>query len=225
MKILVADDEELLVDFLSMSLRREGHVVEVAHDGMQAYVKAVDRRYDVAVFDVVMPGKNGIDVCRDLRAARVSTPILLLSSKEKEEDRVRGLDAGADDYMAKPFGFDELSARLRALCRRSSPEQSDASISLGSLVLDPVSRVVTLNGRSVPLRPKEYGLLLCLMQHKGEPVSKSEILQRAWGVNKHNASTRLQVCVKSLRERLAVVGAPDTPQVKSVRSFGYMIEM
>ncbi len=225
MKILVADDEEILIEFLSRSLGRDGHEVEAVNDGLQAYSKIIGSRYDAVVLDVVMPGLNGIDVCKDVRAAGVQTPILVLSSKDTEQARIEGLDAGADDYMVKPFGYDELTARLRAITRRKLGRRSNKSMSLGPMTIDPESRVVTLGEKHVPLRPKEYGLLLCLMQRSGKGVSKSDLLHTTWGVGHQHASTRLPVCVKSLRERLAAADVPNTPVIRCIRRFGYCIEL
>jgi len=220
MKILIADDEAMLIEYLQRSLQFDNHRVDVAKDGLEAYRKASTNRYDAVIMDVIMPAKNGVEVTSDLREAGVKTPILILSSRDGEEARVQGLDAGADDYMIKPFGYKELSARLRSLERRATNKPKEV-ISIGNVVINPGTRQVTRDGKTIALRPKEFALLTCLAQNAGQAVSKTHLLHKVWGVSVSNASTRLQVCIKSLREKLDLES--EEPLIRNVRGYGYMM--
>lgn len=222
MKVLVVDDEVMLIEYLKRSLSADGYTVDSAVDGAEAYKKGSSNRYDAIVLDVIMPAKSGLEVCRELRDSGIRTPIIILSSRDTEEAKVEGLEAGADDYMIKPFGYTELDARLKALSRRANDHLADA-LEMGELILDHTSRKVTKAGKVINLRPKEYSLLRCLMLNEGNAVSKAHILHTVWGVSVQNASTRLQVCVKSLREKIGS-GDGSGPEIKNIRGFGYIIE-
>jgi DNA-binding response OmpR family regulator len=221
MKILVVDDEEMIVEFLERSLRLDHNVVDIARNGTEAYEKASQQSYDVVILDIIMPGKNGLDVCHDLRELGVNTPVMLLSSKDGEVARIEGLDAGADDYMTKPFSYNELTARLRALMRRPL-NLLPSIISLGDLSLDPVKKVISLEGKELELRPKEYSLLEYLMRNPGRVIPKDELLKNVWLISASNASNRLEVCMHHLREKINI--NPDDTILSTIRGYGYVLK-
>lgn len=224
MKVLVVDDEDLLVEFLRRSLKADNHVVEIARNGQDAVTKAISRNYDVILLDVIMPIKDGVQVCKELREQQIETPILILSSRDSETARVQGLDAGADDYLIKPFGYKELSARLRALQRR--PRHVDQPLlRVKNIELDPARRIVSVSGRDIDMRPKEFSLLEYLMRHAGTAVSRYEILEKVWGVSAFNTSNRLDVCIKQVREKIGDNVANGPHIIKTVHGFGYRIEL
>ena len=220
-RILVVDDEDMLVEFLVRALVAEGYEVDSAFDGQEAEDKAIANSYDFIILDIIMPKKNGIEVCRSLRANNVKSHILILSSKEDEADKVAGLDAGADDYMVKPFGFYELSARLRALERRPK-DKLNQKISFGNVVLDLAKKSVEIDGRTIEIRRREIGLLHFLMSSPNETISRDDLLAKVWGVNSPwAASNRVEVCATHLRKTLEKAGANITIEAK--RGLGYRV--
>lgn len=220
MRVLVVDDEELILEFLERSLKLDKHIVDTARDGLNAFEKASRQSYDVIVLDVIMPHKNGIEVCRDLRHANVHTPILMLTSRDNESSRIEGLDSGADDYLTKPFSYNELTARLRALMRRPRPVQP-AELNVGNLRLDPIKKIIYKNDEALALRPKEYALLEYLMRNPGKVISREEFLKNVWYTSAHNASNRLEVCMYHIRGK--VNGNEEQPLLKTIRGYGYVL--
>lgn len=224
MRVLIVDDEELIIEFLKRSLKNDHHSVDIARDGLEAIQKASKKSFDVIVLDILMPHRNGIEVCRELRNTGITTPILILSSSDSESARIEGLDAGADDYLIKPFSYLELIARLRALHRRPIGTFTP-KLKHGKIELDPVSHIVTLSGQNIDIRPKEYDLLQYLMLHEGTAVKRYELLTNVWGVSATNTSNRLDVCIRQLRKKI-----DDTEQkqnksvIKTVHSYGYKID-
>ncbi len=216
MRILLVEDEELVAEFLKRSLKKAGHEVDYAGDGDVAYQKASNKAYDAVVLDIVLPKRSGIDVCRQVRADGVTTPIIILSSMETEAQRVGGLDAGADDYMIKPFSYRELEARLRALHRRPVAMLED-SLSAGPITVNNTQHKVYLDNIEVELRNKEYLLLEYMIRHRDRVIPREEILHTLWGVSIENASNRVEACVKELRNKLG------KDVIKTVHKTGYKL--
>lgn len=201
MKVLVVEDDILLMDFIQKCLTRSGFDVETTSDGERGFNKAKNRSFDVLVLDIALPGMLGTEICYKLRKVSVMTPILFLSSYRTQEDRVKGLDLGADDYLTKPFSHEELVARVRALARRPSQYVS-TPIQQGDLLIDTLSREVFVRGTGVRLTPKEFQLLTELARHPKRVVSREYLLHHVWGVDVGNTSNRLEVCIRSLRSKL-----------------------
>src|SRR6266851_2171782 len=201
MRILLVEDDRKAARLLSKGLREEGFVVDVAHSGTDADETAAVKDYDVIVLDWLLPGKDGITVCRDLRARGVATPILMLTARDALADRVRGLNTGADDYLTKPFALTELLARLHALLRRSSLTRP-VVLTAGDLTLDPSTHRVTRAGTPLSLTPKEYAILEVLMRHDGAVVTRARLGEAVWE-DEHDLLTNLvDVHVSHLRRKI-----------------------
>ncbi|MGV9638065.1 response regulator transcription factor [Nocardia rhamnosiphila] len=218
MRVLVVDDEVHLAETLRRGLTTEGFVVEVVHDGTDGFHLALTGDYDVLVVDIMLPGKHGYQIVRDLRAAQVWTPVLMLSAKDGEYDQADAFDLGADDYLTKPFSFVVLVARLRALIRRGAPARPVVLVA-GDLSLDPARRHVTRAGRRLALTPREYGLLECLLRHKGDVMTKAEILRSVWDSNYDGDDNVVEVYIGYLRRK---IDAPfGTDSIETIRGVGY----
>jgi len=220
MRVLVAEDEPKMARLLRRALTEHGDVVDVAANGPDAVDAAVASQYDAVLLDVMLPGVDGFEVCRRIRANGVWTPVLMLTARTAVRDRVRGLDAGADDYLAKPFSLDELLARLRALVRRGSPERP-AVLVVGDLAYDPASRRVTREGQEVELSAKELALLEVFMRRPEQVLTREQLLERAWDMAYENRSNVVDVYVRYLREKI------DRPfgraSLETVRGLGYRL--
>jgi DNA-binding response OmpR family regulator len=220
MRVLLVEDEVRLAEHLRRGLGAEGFVVDVAHDGPDGLFHAEVDRYDVVVLDLMLPGLNGYDVCRRMRASGVWTPVLVLTAKDGEQEQADALDLGADDYLTKPFSFLVLVARLRALVRRGAPVRPTV-LSAGDLVLDPATRTVCRGAREVSLTPREFGLLHFLLRHRGEVVSKTDILESVWDTNWFGDDNVVEVYVGYLRRKI------DQPfgrhAIETVRGVGYRL--
>jgi DNA-binding response OmpR family regulator len=219
MRILVVEDDRKVARFIQDGLEQEGAAVDVLNDGREAAAQAVVIEYDAIVLDLMLPGRSGFQVLRDIRLRKPSLPVLMLTAKDSVEDRVTGLDAGADDYMIKPFALAELSARLRALLRRGAPR--DPVLRVGDLELDTVRRTVHRGGRRIDLRPKEYALLEYLVRNAGRPVTRSMIVEHVWDIHFDSVSNVVEVHVNSLRARID--RGFDIPLIHTVRGVGYML--
>jgi DNA-binding response OmpR family regulator len=218
-RVLVVDDEDMLVEYLMRALAGEGYEVDSAYDGAEAEEKALENNYDIVILDVVMPQKSGIEVCRDLRAQGIKSHILILSSKDDEQDKVLGLDAGADDYMTKPFGFYELSARLRALERRPKEGLID-ELTLGNIKLNLAKQKMTIAGKPFDFRRRELELMHYLMSRPDYVVSREEMLEKVWGISASWASSnRVEACIAHLRKQLELTEANVSLAAK--RGLGY----
>lgn len=217
MRVLIAEDDRRLARLLVRGLESEGYVVDAVHDGVDALAMAAASDYDVLVLDVMMPLMDGITLVRRLRERHCPAPVLLLTARTELEDRVRGLDAGADDYLAKPFAFEELLARLRALGRRGSV--TPAKLSAGAVELDVVRHEVRLRGQPVELSPTEHRLLEHLMRNPGRVLSRRNILEHVWGAEAEPESNAVDLYVHYLRRKLG--GAID---IATVRGVGYRME-
>lgn len=218
MRILIVEDNTRISGFLKKGLGEEGYVVETAATGDEGLDRARAEGFDAAVVDVMLPGRSGIDLVRELRAEGSRLPILLLTALGRPEEKVAGLDAGADDYLTKPFDFSELSARLRALLRRASGAPAP-TLRLGELELDPSTRQVTLGGEAVQLTPKEYALLEYLLRNPNRPLSRAMIMEHVWGIRFDPGTNVVDVFINALRNKLD----PEHALIQTIRGVGYML--
>jgi two-component system OmpR family response regulator len=220
MRVLVVEDELKMASLLLRGLAEEGHAADVARTGDDAVWMAGAVDYDAILLDVMLPGADGFEVCRRLRERGVWSPVLMLTARDAVEDRVAGLDAGADDYLAKPFSFAELLARLRALARRGAVERP-AILEIGDLRLDPAARKVWRGDEEVALSTKEFSLLEAFMRRPGEVLSRLHLLEHAWDYGYENRSNVIDVYVRYLREKI------DRPfgraSIETVRGAGYRL--
>src|SRR5690348_8661031 len=221
MKILVVEDDSKVVGFIEHGLREEGHVVDVARDGDEASLLAHVNDYDIILLDVMLPKKNGFQVAVELRREERNTPILMLTSRDAVEDVVRGLDAGADDYLAKPFKFDELLARIRALHRRGGAERLDV-LRYGAIVMDRLHHVATVNEGLLDLTAKEFQLLEHFMLHPGEIVRRTTLLEKVWDMHFDPESNVVDVHVGNLRRKLHE--AAGAPLIETIRGVGFILQ-
>ena len=222
-RVLVVDDDPQLREALTRALELDGYEVGTASNGVKALESVSESRPDVMVLDVMMPYAGGLDVCRTLRSRKDRLPILVLTARDEIGDRVAGLDAGADDYLTKPFALEELRARLRALLRRSVPEPSDETEKLvcDDLVLDPVARTVHRGDRLIDLTRTEYALLELLLRNVGRPLPRDVIMDRVWGWESEPTSNSLEVFVGYLRRKTEAGGEPRL--LHTVRGVGYVL--
>jgi two-component system response regulator MprA len=220
-RILVVEDEARIASLISRTLRMEGYQVEVAPDGDTALDLAFGDPPDLIVLDVMLPDMDGLEVCRQLRAAGSDEPVLMLTAKDAIPDRVAGLDAGADDYLVKPFDFDELLARIRALLRRSGPVVADGPLQFSDLELDPATRQARRGERDIELTAKEYEVLALFLQHPRQVLTRDIIYDRIWGYDFGGESNIIEVYVRYLRAKLE---AGDEPRlIHTVRGVGYVL--
>jgi two-component system, OmpR family, response regulator MprA len=219
MKVLVVDDEPAVLVALERALRLERYEVELARDGVEALEVLAAGSPDAIVLDVAMPGVDGLEVCRRLRAAGDRTPVLMLTARDAIDDRVAGLDAGADDYLVKPFALRELQARLRSLLRRADP--SVGPLRFGDLVLDPATRDVRRGERAIALSRTEHQLLALFLEHPRQVLTRSQIFERVWGYDFGATSNALAVYVGYLRRKTEAGGEPRL--LHTVRGVGYIL--
>jgi len=220
-RVLVVEDEVKLAGLIRRGLREEGLLADVAVKGEDALWMAQATAYDVIVLDVMLPGIDGFATCRRLRQDDVRSPILMLTARDAVEDRITGLDTGADDYLAKPFDFGELLARLRALARRGPVEQG-LVLRVGDLELDPATRAVRRAGTEISLSTKEFQLLEVFMRHPGEVLSRFQLLEGAWDAEYEHRSNVIDVYVRYLREKLDRPFGVET--LETVRGAGYRLK-
>ncbi len=218
--ILVIEDEERIADFLRRGLTFEGYKVLVAANGPTGLNVARDQPPDLVILDWMLPGLDGLEVCRRLRAAG-STPILMLTAKDSVPDRVTGLDAGADDYLVKPFAFDELMARIRALLRRAKPAETGEALRFADLTLDPAGREARRGERRLDLTAKEFDLLELFMRHPRQVLTREIIYDRIWGYDFGGESNIIEVYIRYLRQKTEAGGEPRL--IQTVRSVGYVL--
>ncbi|HEX5510170.1 MAG TPA: response regulator transcription factor [Actinomycetales bacterium] len=220
MRVLVVEDEVRLAEAISRGLTAEGFNVDLSHNGVDGLWKATENKYDAIVLDLMLPGMNGYDVCRTLRARKVWTPILVLTAKDGDYDEADALDLGADDYLTKPFSFVVLVAHLRALVRRGAPERP-AVLVAGDLTLDPSEHRVRRGHVVVDLTPREYGVLEHLMRRSGDVVSKTELLEAVWDTNYDGDVNVVEVYVGYLRRKLDIPFQRHA--IETVRGAGYRL--
>jgi len=222
MRVLVVEDETRTAALLRRGLVEEGFAVDIVADGADAVWQAGEVAYDVIVLDLMLPGLDGFEVCQRLRAARRWAPVLILSARGDVTDRVRGLNAGADDYLSKPFSFEELSARIRALIRRGAHERP-VVLEVDGLRLDPAGRAASRDGVELDLSPKEFALLEYLMRHPGKVLSRTAILEHVWDFAYDGTSNVVDQYVAYLRRK---IDRPfEVSQLETVRGAGYRLRM
>jgi DNA-binding response OmpR family regulator len=221
-RILVIDDEPKIVDFIRRGLTYEGYAVDVAYDGQSGLDQAGREPPDLVMLDVMMPGLDGLEVCRQLRASpNGDVPILMLTAKDAVPDRVAGLDAGADDYLVKPFAFNELLARIRALLRRRQVADGDQAVSFADLTLNSTTHEVARGSRPISLTAKEFDLLELFMRHPRQVLTRDIIYERVWGYDFGGESNIVEVYIRYLRSKLEAGGAPRL--LHTVRGVGYAL--
>lgn len=220
-KVLLIEDEPQISGFISRGLSREGYTVLTAIDGETGLEMAFSELPDLIVLDIMLPGIDGLSVCRQIRDAELQTPILMLTAKDAVPDRVAGLEAGADDYLIKPFAFEELLARVRALGRRRAPIESDAPIHFADLTLDPTTRMAQRNDRNIELTAKEYDLLELFMRHPNQVLTRDQIYDRIWGYDFGGESNIIEVYIRYLRSKLEAGNEPRL--LHTVRGVGYAL--
>ncbi len=220
MKVLVVEDDRKVAGFIEMGLKEEGHVVDVASDGEEASMMAHVYQYDIILLDVMLPKKNGFQVALELRRKGQSTPIIMLTSRDAVEDVVRGLDAGADDYLSKPFQFEELLARMRALCRRGGAERMEM-LRFGGIAMDRLRHAATVGEQPLDLTTKEFQLLEYFLHHPEEVVRRTTLLEKVWDMHFDPESNVVDVHVGNLRRKLKAM--PGTEGIETVRGVGFIL--
>ena len=221
MQILVVEDEQKVAAFLRQALAEAGYAVQVAHDGAAGLALAQSTVFDLLVLDQMLPLVSGLDLCRALRNARDETPILMITARDALEDKVLGLDSGADDYLTKPFSIDEMLARVRALLRRGAVPRTPAVLAVDDLTLDTQTRRAHRGGREFELSAREYALLEYLMRNARRPVSRTQIAEHVWGFDFDSGSNVIDVYVSYLRRK--VDASTDQKLIRTLRHVGYQI--
>jgi two-component system OmpR family response regulator len=222
MRILLVEDEIKMARAIRRGLEQEGYAVDAVGDGEEALFRATESDYDGIVLDLMLPGMDGFAVCRTLRSRDRWAPVLVLTARDAVADRIQGLDAGADDYLVKPFAFGELLARLRALVRRG-PGARPAVLKVDDVSLDPAAHRVLRAGHAVELSAREFALLEYLMRHAGEVVTRTRILDHVWDYNYDGLSNVVDVYVGYLRRKLGASSSGDEPFIRTVRGVGYVV--
>lgn len=218
-RILVVEDDAKIASFVVKGLKQEGYAVDHAPDGDTGLTLVTTTTYDAAVIDIMLPGLDGLSLVKRLRLTLPDLPVLFLSARSTVEDRVKGLQAGGDDYLTKPFAFAELSARVQALLRRATRAPETTRLTVGDVSLDLVSRLVKVGGESVELQPREFALLAYLMRHPDRPVTKTMILEHVWDYSFDPQTNVVDVLVSRLRSKVD----PDKSRIETVRGVGYVL--
>lgn len=221
MRVLVVEDERKIASFIKKGLKEEHYAVDVAYDGEEGFLMAQTADYDAIVLDIMLPRKSGIDLCIELRRRRIYTPILMLTARDTVEDKVNGLNAGADDYLTKPFAFEEFLARVRALLRRDSFVR-DTKLQIGDLVLDTTTHEVYRGGKAIDLTSKEYSLLEYLMCHAGQVLTRTQIAEHIWNYDFDCESNVIDVYIRYLRKKIDE--GYQQKLIHTVRGTGYRIK-
>ncbi len=222
MKILLIEDEKRMASAVSELMRQEGYDIDVEYEGIGGENSILSNIYDVVICDVMLPGKNGFAIVKDVRAAGIKTPILMLTAKSEVGDKVNGLDSGADDYLTKPFQVEELMARVRALCRRGVKSmESDGTIVIGDLILSTKSLVLKCSstGKEIRLPEKEFHIMEYMMVNQGQIVSKEQLALKVWGYENEAEYNNVEVYISFTRKKLKFLGT--ATEIKSVRGMGY----
>ena len=221
MRILIAEDDRKVAGFLKKGLKEEQYAVDVCYDGEEALFQAQVNQYDLVILDVMLPKKNGFSVCKEIRKEGNLTPILMLTARDQLEDKVKGLQEGADDYLTKPFAFEELLARIQALLRRTQ-DYKTKTLKVGDLELDPVARKITREGKPITLTGKEYALLEYLMRNKSRVITQSMIIDHVWDMNYDGLSNVVNVYINHLREKIDK--GFSQKYIHTIRGVGYKID-
>lgn len=222
MRILVVEDEKTLAGAIQTGLIDEHFAADIAYDGKTGYEQASGEDYDVIILDIMLPHMDGLAICAQLRKDGVATPILMLTAKDTLEDKVTGLDTGADDYLIKPFAFDELLARIRALIRRHG--KKSPILEVGSLTLNPATHIVSRLGKEIALTSKEYSLLEYFMRNENSILTREQIISHVWDYSENLLSNIVDVLVKRLREKIDRAFPKEKKLFQTVRGIGYKIE-
>jgi two-component system, OmpR family, response regulator len=220
-RLLLVEDDPRIVSFIRRGLQAEGHVIETAQTAVQGLNLARRNDFALVILDRMLPDMDGIEICRQLRQEQVDVRILMLTARDALADKVGGLQAGADDYLTKPFSFDEFVARVEALLRRGSLQRHEALLRVGDLTLDPVSHRVERAGRVIALTPREYALLRCLMERPGAVLSRSQLLNNVWGYGFDPGTKVVDVYIRYLRRKVDEGAA--TPLIHTLRGAGYSL--
>ena len=220
MKVLIIEDEIKIATFMKNGLKQERYEVDLETNGKDGLENAMNQQYDLILLDVMLPGMNGLDILRELRANNYNVPVVLISALDSTEDRVNGLDLGADDYISKPFSFDELAARIRAILRRTQKHKS-TKLHAGELTLDTVTHLAYRDNKEIELTTKEYSLLMYLMLNKNNVIARNSIIQNVWREDLGKDSNVIDVYVKKLRGKIEKKGT--RPTIQSVRGVGYRL--
>ena len=221
MRILVVEDEEKVLSFIKKGFKEHGFCVDAATDGREGFFLATSEGYDCIVLDIMLPNLDGYEILKQLRAKGKQTPVIFLTAKDTVEDRVQGLELGADDYLVKPFAFSELLARVRALIRRGK-DQEIAGFEVADLTLDAVKRVVTRAEKIINLTPKEFILLQYLMEHTGEVVTRTMLSENVWGYHFDSMTNVIDVHITNLRKKIDTKDVE--PLLHTLRGVGYILE-
>lgn len=222
MQLLLAEDQSRLASLVKRSLTEDGYVVDIAGDGQEALDKFDINSYDLVILDIMLPNKNGIEVCQAIRQQNTDIPVIMLTALDSVDDKIKGLDSGADDYLVKPFSFGELSARVRALLRRGASAKPTI-IKVAQLRFDPATKVITYHDVPLPLTAKEFTLLSYFMYHPGEVLSKSDILEHVWDMNYDGLSNVVETYVRYLRKRFREVD-DSRELITTIRNLGYRLD-
>jgi len=220
MRVLVIEDEPGVAGFLKKGLREASYAVDLASDGIDGHHRAVTETYDAIVLDLMLPGMDGLSILRDVRSRDIRTPVICLTARDAVDDRIKGLDLGADDYLAKPFSFSELLARLRALMRRGHDLHPNP-ITVGDLKVDTMARNVHRGDRRIDLSPTEYALLEYLARNAGQVLPRTMILEHVWDMNQDPMTNLIDVHINRLRKK--VDAGFDTPLIHTIRGVGYVL--
>lgn len=221
MAVLIIEDEKKIVDILKIALKGERYSVDVAYDGKEGLQKAMKNNYSMILLDVMLPKKDGFAICKELRARHIHTPIIMLTARGSAEDRVMGLDVGADDYLIKPFGLNELFARIRAVLRRRKTTSADI-VKTGDLVMDKKKHEVTRAGKVIALTPKEYKLLDTLLSNQGEAIKRRKLIDHAWGPEFVEINNELNVHIKYLRTKIH--NGDMKSMIQTIRGVGFILK-
>lgn len=218
MHVLFVEDELKIANFVQAGLKEQGFIVDYCDNGDEGYLRAIEQEYDAIVLDIMLPGKDGLAILKSLRQAKKNTPVILLTARNELDDRLAGLNLGADDYIAKPFFVEELVARLHAVVRRSSGDRQNL-ISVSGLQLDRITREVKCNGQIVELTSREFNLLEYLMRSPGRVFTRTQILEHVWGYDFNPNTNIVDVCIQRIRKKIEFVGGWGL--IESVRGVGY----
>lgn len=218
MNVLFVEDEAKIADFVRAGLKEQGFVVDYCDNGDEGYFRAIDNAYDVILLDIMVPGKDGLAILKSLRREGRNTPVILLTARNELDDRLQGLNLGADDYIAKPFFVEELVARIHAVVRRSMGERQNL-LAVGPLKLDRITREVTCNQQAVELTSREFNLLEYLMRSPGRVLTRTQILEHVWGYDFNPNTNVVDVCVQRIRKKIDPIGG--SGWLESVRGVGY----
>ncbi|MDF5706925.1 MAG: response regulator transcription factor [Nostoc sp. S4] len=218
MNILFVEDEAKIANFVRAGLKEQGFVVDYCDNGDEGYLRALDNEYDAIVLDIMVPGKDGLSILKQLRHSGQNTPVILLTARNELDDRLSGLNLGADDYIAKPFFVEELAARIHAVVRRSVGERQNL-LAVGSLKLDRIAREVTYNQRAIELTTREFNLLEYLMRSPGRVFTRTQILEHVWGYDFNPNTNVVDVCIQRIRKKIDPID--EAGPIESIRGVGY----